>query len=152
MSILSLYFIWFIFRPVWILLYEKILNYKKITGFKILNLILLYGCGSVINIITICYIFFVWNIYFLFWTIDHVLFFVCLKCTHSVRYDHFSNFHLHGYDHFILNYGNILCLLVVLMCMDKVSPGALARAACPGTQPGRQQYQNMLKSFKFCHG
>ena len=28
-------------------------------GFKILNLILLYGCGSVINIITICYIFFV---------------------------------------------------------------------------------------------
>jgi len=26
-------------------------------GFKILNLILLYGCGSVINIITICYIF-----------------------------------------------------------------------------------------------
>ena len=49
----------------------------------------------------------------------------------SYGYDHFelnNDFQLHGYDHFILDYGNIYCLLVVLMCMDKVSPVALAWA------------------------
>ena len=34
-----------------------------------------FKCGCVINIITLYYIFFVWNIYFLW---------VCLKCIHSV--------------------------------------------------------------------
>ena len=39
------------------------------------------GCVFVINIITL---FFVWNIYFSIWTMDHVLFNVRLKFIHDV--------------------------------------------------------------------